>query len=83
VQKYNVKTSRLFFKKRNRMLSKLPPAFFESRREFAHVDCLEMTFTGLRLQFLWLLLELIYNIFLIPKPSLALIIHQCFIFIGQ
>jgi len=34
VQKHNVKTSRLLFQKRNRMLNKLPPAFLKSRREF-------------------------------------------------
>jgi hypothetical protein len=33
-KKCNVKTSRLLFSKRNRMLSKLPPASQKSRREF-------------------------------------------------
>ncbi len=57
----NASNSRLFFLKAGGSLFNIRLRFKKNRRD--------VTFPGLGLQFLWLLLELIYNIFLIPKPA--------------
>ena len=61
-------TVNLFKKMSGYVLGKLPPAFRKNWREFQK-SWRELTFPGWGLQFLWILLELIYNIFLIPKPA--------------
>jgi len=47
------------------MLLNVRLCFLKTIKQFSA----DLTFPGLSLQFLWLLLELIYNIFLIPKPA--------------